>query len=295
MFAARCVLFMAVLALATQAHGAAEPPLSAGKGEFTFRHGDGALRVFYFKPSKASAATPVWFVMHGTNRNADDYRDNWVELGTQHQALIVVPQFPKEEFPTYHLGEVMDKKGTLRPRDKTLFALMEQLFSDVVSREHLACERYCIFGHSAGGQFVHRMVLFSPENRIALAVAANAGWYTLPDRSRAMPYGLEKAACDDQSLTRSFAMPLCVLLGDADTDPMHPLLNHSPGAEEQGPHRLARGRNFYDTAQREAGRLNAPFRWTLTTVPGVAHSNGQMAPAAAKLMAQASQPVSSAK
>src|SRR3546814_13949249 len=39
---------------------------------------------------------------------------------------------------------------------------------------------YRLYGHSAGAQFVHRMVSFMPEARIEAAVAANAGCYTMP-------------------------------------------------------------------------------------------------------------------
>ena len=38
-----------------------------------------------------------------------------------------------------------------------------------------------MFGHSAGGQFVHRFVQFKPNSRVNYAISANAGWYTVPD------------------------------------------------------------------------------------------------------------------
>ena len=42
---------------------------------------------------------------------------------------------------------------------------------------------YYLFGHSAGAQFVHRLLLMVPDGRYAALVAANAGWYTVPDKS----------------------------------------------------------------------------------------------------------------
>ena len=47
---------------------------------------------------------------------------------------------------------------------------------------------YALYGHSAGGQFVHRYVAFADAPRMESAVAANSGWYTMPDDG-AFPYG----------------------------------------------------------------------------------------------------------
>jgi hypothetical protein len=50
----------------------------------------------------------------------------------------------------------------------------------------------------------------------------------------------------------------------------------------QGPYRFARGQRYFETAQREAMRLNAPFKWRLAIAPGVAHSGENMAPFAVR-------------
>jgi hypothetical protein len=43
--------------------------------------------------------------------------------------------------------------------------------------------------------------------------------------------------------------PLTVVLGELDDDHHHKHLNRSEGAMEQGPHRLARGRHFYEATR----------------------------------------------
>ena len=40
--------------------------------------------------------------------------------------------------------------------------------------------------------------------------------------------------------------PLAVVLGEQDNDPFHKHLNRSERAMIQGPHRLARGRHFFE-------------------------------------------------
>jgi hypothetical protein len=47
------------------------------------------------------------------------------------------------------------------------------------------------------------------------------------------------------------------------------------------PHRLARGRHFFEAAR----GLGVPFAWRLVLVPGVGHSNRDMAAAAAAIAA----------
>jgi hypothetical protein len=48
--------------------------------------------------------------------------------------------------------------------------------------------------------------------------------------------------------------PLTVVLGELDDDHHHKHLNRSEGAMQQGPHRLARGRHFYEAARPTAAR-----------------------------------------
>ena len=53
---------------------------------------------------------------------------------------------------------------------------------------------------------------------------------------------------------------------------------------QQGRHRLARGRTFFDAGLRLAAILQLPFGWQFETVPGVGHSNRLIAPAAATIL-----------
>jgi hypothetical protein len=78
--------------------------------------------------------------------------------------------------------------------------------------------------------------------------------------------------------------PLVVLLGTADTDPHHKDLPHTPQADAQGPYRLARGRCFFACGQKAAAEIAAPFGWTLSLAPGIAHSDKGMAPFAVKCL-----------
>lgn len=258
------------------------------RGQFTFTGWAGpGLRVWYQLPAAVTPDTPVVVVMHGVNRDADRYRDEWSALAQQHRFIVVVPEFDAARFPGalgYNTGFFTEADGTPRPREMWSFAAIEPLFDNVRQRFGTQVRRYTIYGHSAGAQFVHRYAMFMPEARIAQAIAANAGWYTMPDREIAFPYGLDNTPMDAQTLKAALGKPLLVLLGTADTDTQDPDLRTTPEANRQGPHRFARGLRFYEQGRTAAAEMDAPFGWQLDRVPGVGHKNGLMAQAAAKLI-----------
>jgi poly(3-hydroxybutyrate) depolymerase len=271
---------------------AQEPPATEtvpASGRFTFAGWDGPdLPVWYQLPDDVTAETPVVFVMHGVGRDADRYRDEWADLARAGGFIVIVPEFGKADFPGsrgYNTGYFSDEDGTARPRQLWSFAAIEPLFDDVRKRFGTRAARYTLYGHSAGAQFVHRFVLFMPGARIDQAIAANAGWYTMPDPALPFPYGLAGAPVDEAALTAALGQRLTVLLGTADTDRNDPDLRKTPEADAQGPHRFARGQRFFAEGRQAAAARGARFGWQLLTVPDVGHSNGRMAGAAAALVA----------
>jgi poly(3-hydroxybutyrate) depolymerase len=268
---------------------AGEQPLPvAGRFVFTAWEGPG-LPVWYQLPDKVTRDTPVVFVMHGVNRDADRYRDEWAALAKRQGFIAVVPQFSRADFPGsrgYNTGYFSEQDGTARPRNLWSFAAIEPLFDDVRKRFGTQVTRYSLYGHSAGAQFVHRYVLFMPEARLDKAVAANAGWYTMPDFAVDFPYGLGDTPLDDATLEAALGKPLFVLLGTADTDRNHPNLRKTSQADAQGLHRYARGQAFFAAGKAVAAAGGTPFGWTRKDVPGIGHSNGGMAEAAAALITQ---------
>ncbi len=258
-------------------------------GRFVFSGWEGpALPVFYVLPDKVEADTPVVIVMHGVNRDADRYRDEWAGLARRYGFIAVCPQFGTADFPGalgYNTGYFTTADGAPRPRAQWSFAAIEPLFDDVRARFGTDAARYTIYGHSAGSQFVHRYVLFTPEARIERAIAANAGWYTMPDTDIAFPYGLGATPIGAAGLAAALGKPLTVLLGTADTDRQDPDLRKTPEADAQGFHRFERGQAFHARGQDAAMAAGVPFGWNIQFVPGIAHSNAGMAKAAAALIA----------
>lgn len=237
--------------------------------------------MWYYLPEQAQPDTPVLFVMHGVKRDANRYRDEWQPHAQKHGFIIVAPEFSEAAFPGsagYNYGGTLDDKGRPQPREEWSFGLLEPIFDAVKAAAGNRSARYSIYGHSAGAQFVHRYLCFVPEARVEKAIAANAGWWTLPDLSVEFPYGLHGSVLDEAGLKTMLQRPLVVLLGTADTDPNHPYLRRSTEAMAQGAHRFARGQFFFAAGQKQAEQLGVPFGWKLATAPDVGHVDKDMAP-----------------
>lgn len=285
----RWLLGVLVVLVSMFATSAARVAADEGSGRFVFDRWAGSpLPVWYQLPGAVTPYTAVVIVMHGVNRDADRYRDEWAGLARDHGFIVIVPEFSRADFPgadSYNTGYFTAADGTPRPRALWSFAAIEPLFDTVRQRFGTQAERYTLYGHSAGAQFVHRFVMFMPEARIGQAIAANAGWYTMPDLAVSFPYGGKNAPMTEATLKAALATPLTVLLGTADTDTADPDLRTTPEANRQGPHRYARGQQFHAQGKAAALQLGAPFGWRVEDVPGVGHSNRLMAQAAARLIA----------
>ena len=272
---------------------AAEPTVGIpeGKGTFVFTDAQGDpsrhVTVYTYLPPGVDAATArIVFVMHGVTKDAEGYRDAWIEHADRGRFIVVAPPFDAARWGggEYSYASVIGRDGRIADPALWSFSLIEHLFDAIekVTGNHSA--RYFLYGHSEGAQFVHRLVLLLPDARYERAIAANAGWYTMPTTDVRFPFGLEGSPIDESSLKKSFARDLVVLLGDRDIDPNHRQLNRTPRAMAQGTNRFERGNRFYATAKARAAEFDTPFGWTLKVVPGVAHQNTRMSRAAADIL-----------
>lgn len=266
-------------------------PLHHGTGNFTFVDQQGnpnkLIEVWYYQPPNLPATAPIVFVMTGIKRNARDYRDGWIQYAKQSHFLLVVPEFSKLDYPTnyqYNYGNLIDKEtGKVLPEEQWTFSAIEHLFDYVKEITNNQSSQYRIYGHSAGGQFVHRMLLFKTNARIQRAIAANPGAYAMLDFQTEFPYGLKDTNLTPETLQTAFGKEFVLLLGDQDVKTDDPVLNESPQAMLQGENRFGRGLHFYSSVVQndEAVRQGTEFRWQLGIVHGAGHDETKMATAAA--------------
>jgi len=240
------------------------------------------VKVYYHIPSGEISTMPVLFVMHGMDRNGDVYRDQWKDASDKYGFIVLVPTFSQKQFPDafYQRGNVTAEDNSYNPKNERVYVLIDKVFKYFVAHSASKAGKFSIYGHSAGGQFVHRYLLFNKTRHLDKAVAANAGWYTYPADTAAYPYGIKGSGADIKAYYRK---NMTILLGDADTLRTSSL-RQTPEADAQGLTRFARGNSFYSFCNEDAKRKGYPFNWRKKYVPHAGHSNAKMTKGAASVL-----------
>lgn len=266
------------------------------------------IEVHYYLPQSFTPRSPVLLVIPGAGRDGDEYRDAWIETADRVGALVASLGYPEAhyDFAAYHLGGVVRDltlpagardSNVVRIRDEDivftpnpepdtwLFNDFDRVFGLLKRATGSDQVGYDMFGHSAGGQILHRLVLFHPHSRAQRIIAANAGFYTLPNLDLPMIVGMAGSGVSEATLAQAFSRPLTLLLGEADNgDAAGGTILHTPLVDQQGLGRLDRGRYFFAQAEQRARAMNVPLAWRLRTVPGVGHNFRAMSQAAASLL-----------
>lgn len=305
------------LALTTLNHTTNDQIVNVGTGRFQFQssrsNAKATITIYYHQPKEFSPSSRVLLVIPGAGRNAQDYRDSWVAFSEQYNVLVISPSYPKKaySYAGYHLAGVLTDielrnfevtkfkgrvnkyhvadddivKGELTPPDLWLFRDFDEIFEQTTRRFKSTQQHYDLFGHSAGGQILHRMAMLYRSDKVGRIVAANAGTYTLPTNDYDYPFGLKSVVSNAGASHSRFANQLVLLLGELDNqDEQRGTMLHTPLLDWQGLGRLERGQFFFRQAASSAAAAGEDFHWRQCVVKGVGHEYKAMGAAAAKLL-----------
>jgi poly(3-hydroxybutyrate) depolymerase len=242
------------------------------------------------RPEDWSTDTPVLIVHHGVGRNGSAYRDYWLRLVDEFGILAIAIEFSEASFPEYlwyHFGNLRGEGGAPNPREHWTYGIDERLFAALQEQGLTNRQRYGLFGHSAGGQFVHRMLSFGFRERVAVAVSANAGTYAMPDLATPWPFGLGETGVDPDALRQLVEFPITVMAGTRDTKTTGRFFPKGPRSMRQGATRHERAHNYVRSGHAMAAALQTRCSWTVIDVPDVGHDGERMSLAAAPLVAAA--------
>lgn len=229
------------------------------------REGLPLLRYFLFRPSTTRPGAPLAISVHGIARNAAAHAFRLMEDAERLGVCVLAPLFEKDAFGQYQ--QLQDRTRGVRS-DLALLKMIDE----AAGRCEADPDRLLLFGFSGGAQFAHRFAMMHPD-RVASAVIASAGWYTLPRVDAPYPFGLDTAsfALDAEfDVAKFLRVPFHVFVGELDTERDGSLRQSRLLDSTQGATRIARARTWVEAMTRaaasEGGR--AP---TLSVLPGVGH------------------------
>lgn len=271
---ARMCLIGAMLVTPAPAHAAGVEP---GDSRIVVDAHGIEIEVFVHKPANYDGRALI-VSLHGLGRNAAGYRNSTRALGEQFGALVIVPLFDRERFPTWRF-----QQGGIVRRDaeRVLQAvavnertsdLLKAVIDQIRAAEGASDMPYVLLGHSAGGQFLSRIAALAPLDPIRIIIANPGTWLT-PSLEERFPYGLgglPGGLADASTLERYLTQPITVMVGTADTETDN--LSMTPAAKRQGDTRHARALHVFAQAKAQAEALKLPFGWHLLEIPGVGHS-----------------------
>ena len=263
-------------------------PLSESILPFPEKSGvtDTPIPLYCYRPDSWQEEDPVFIAFSGFNRNAKGYIKRLAKAAELYHMLVICPDFTAEKYPGapwYQEGHMIDRddtRGTIQPKESWIFSAVDRLTLFVKEKAE-AKGKIFLFGHSAGGQFMHRYSLFAENPSADLILCANSGWFTMPDESVPFPYGLKHLPYTEEELRRALSRPVLLLMGGNDISREKPFRD-TPEADAQGLNRMERNLTYFHMAERIAKKLSIPFRWRHATIEGAAHQGGKMAEGAMK-------------
>lgn len=286
--AIQMVLFLALASCTKNSTPAIDSGLlNKGSGSFVFTYSELSqkpINVFYHIPAGDRQNMPIVMVFHGDERNAIDYRNIWVNASDQYGFMVFAPEFSNADFPggsSYIIGNVYQDGNfptpqTLNKETIWTFSIIEPLFDFIKTNSGSNALTYDLFGHSGGGQFVHRFVLLKPNARYNKAIAANSGWYTVPDGMANFPYGIINSPITSIQPKDYFSRELYITVGELDNNGSDSSLRHNTASDLQGLNRLNRANYFFSNSRNYAQKMNSEFNWKFHVVPNSGHDPTKM-------------------
>jgi pimeloyl-ACP methyl ester carboxylesterase len=211
---------------------------------------------------------PLAVLIHGSLRNADQLRDEFIDFAEENQCVLLAPLFPCGiEEP----GDLHNYKHILY-RGIRFDLLVLDMIEEVAALYRLQRERVLMHGFSGGGQFVHRFFYLHPERLAAVSIGA-PGTVTLPDENSDWWVGTRRM---EEIFGRPFNpaamrdIPVQLVIGAEDTESWEVLVKPTSafwmdGINDSGDTRIARLRAL------EAGLRTIGIEPRFDMVPDVAH------------------------
>ncbi|MCX8995890.1 alpha/beta hydrolase [Rhizobiaceae bacterium BDR2-2] len=222
--------------------------------------------------SKESDRTyPLAVLVHGSLRNADILRDEFIDFAEENQCVLLAPLFPCgiEEPGDTHNYKLILYRGI------RFDLLLLDMIEEISGVYRLQKDRVLMHGFSGGGQFVHRFFYLHPERLLGVSIGA-PGTVTLPDENADWWVGTRRM---QEIFGRPFnpqamrQVPVQLVVGEKDTETGTVVVKPTSalwtdGINDTGNTRIERLRAL------EAAFVGMGIAPRFDMVPGVGHRGG---------------------
>ncbi|WP_428603711.1 hypothetical protein [Sedimenticola sp.] len=227
------------------------------------------LGYYLYVPASCGEGAPLMVAVHGISCNAKSQVRQFATLAERYGVVLAAPRFTASQFPAYQRLGVRRGAVCSRP-DEAVHALVEEVGMLTGART----DRLFLFGHSGGGQFVHRYAMAYPQKIQAVTMGA-PGWYTFPDDQRRFPRGIATSRvpwiselCPEHFLQ----VPMAVFVGARDIYRDEALNRARRIDAQQGRSRLERGYRWIETMRAAAESRGFNTRFEFQQLEGCGHS-----------------------
>ena len=187
------------------------PKLVPGEAHFGV-YKNTQYKVFLPSTYRPDRDWPLLVSVHGTAGHPTPYETMWREDAEKYGFVVLAPFYDPPSFPNYDLIQFQRERSDKRLLD---------IISVVSGQLSISSEKFFLFGHSKGGQFVTRFILLHPD-RIQKAVASASGSYPFPDPAKHFPSGLKRnpMMTDSDRIDTEGALnvPLAIIIGSKDLE-----------------------------------------------------------------------------
>lgn len=155
-------------------------------------------------------------IVHGSMRNAQQYRDAFIDYAEKTNSIILAPLFPGGITSPWESDSYKFVRVDGIHFDEILLAMIDE----VAERFKVNSKKFLLHGFSGGGQFSHRFYYLHPNRLLGVSIGA-PGNVTLLDTSK--PWyigigGLEENQQTNVSLSELRRVPVLLVIGKEDTE-----------------------------------------------------------------------------
>ncbi|MGM0924114.1 MAG: alpha/beta hydrolase [Bacillota bacterium] len=206
-------------------------------------------------------------LVHGTYRNAHEYRDEFIDFADATNTIILAPLFPGGITEPWECDSYKFLKIKGNHFDRVLLAMVEE----VSERYKITKDKFFLHGFSGGGQFVHRFFYFHPDRLLGVSIGAPGNVTYLDTTS---PWYVGIGDCEERfgvvlDYEEMKRVPVLMVIGSEDTETWMINDKDAPfwmdGLDKRGNNRIERLRALRDNFEQNGIQVR------YEEIPGVSH------------------------